>query len=117
MTKCWSHIYFCFPQHLSKWLLETQFTADVGLAVFHFSLELLSPFLMMGTPFALFLCCGTAHILLTLAIQILQFLELPPLMFCAGGGVGRIFPTCPLPRRIFMDLLGPYRLPWAARCT
>lgn len=97
MTKCWSHIYFCFSQHLSKWLLEPQFTADVGLAVFHFSLELLSPFLMMGTPFALFLCWDTAHILLTPAIQILRFLELPPLTFCAGGGGGWIFCTCPLP--------------------
>lgn len=100
MTKCWSHVYFCFTQHLSKWVLEPQFTTDIGLAVFHFSLELLSPFLMTGTPFALLLYCDTTHILLMPSIQILQFLELRPSMFWAGGGGGQIFCTCPLLRRV-----------------
>lgn len=110
MTKCWSHVYFCFTQCLSKRALEPRFTTDVGLAVFHFSLELLSPFLMMGTAFALFLNRDTTHTLLTPSVKILQFLEPPPSTFWAGAGGGQIFCTCPLPRRVRTDLLGLYRL-------
>lgn len=92
-------MYFCFTQRLSKWTLEPQFTTDIGLVVFHFSVELLSPFLMTGMVFPLFLCCDTTHILLTPSIKILQFLELVPSTLWAGGG--QIFCTSPLPRRVF----------------